>query len=84
VLLPLPDSTLLAGNWGASGYSMGVLFRAVSFRAFHRLPAVAEGTPAGQKACNRSIACLLSNLAMCISGSTDRGALASLYPALPQ
>lgn len=48
---------------------MGVLFRAVSFRAFHRLPAVAVRTPTDQKADNRSIACLLSNFTMCICRS---------------
>jgi hypothetical protein len=48
---------------------MGVLFRAVSFRAFHRLPAVTVRTPTGQKINNRSIAGLLSNFTMCISRS---------------
>lgn len=70
MLLPLPDSTLLAGNWGASRlFSMGVLFRAVSFRAFHRLPAVTVRTPTAQKVDNRSIACLLRNFTMCICRS---------------
>ena len=53
---------------------MGVLYRAVSFRAFHRLPAVTVRTPRDQKADNRSMARLLSNFTECISGSKPRSA----------
>jgi hypothetical protein len=61
--LPLPDSIVLAGKLGVfPAIPWASQFCAVSFRAFHRLPAVAVGTPRGQKIDNRSIANLLSNL----------------------
>jgi hypothetical protein len=65
--LPLPNSILLAKELGGfSGYFVGVPLRAVSFRAFHRLPAVAKRTPTNRKVGNRSIAFPLNNGQACI------------------
>ena len=55
--LPPPDSIVLAGKLGVfPAIPWASCFCAVSFRAFHRLPAVAVGTPTAQKIDNHSIA----------------------------
>jgi hypothetical protein len=61
--LPPPESIVLAGKLGVfPAIPWASCFCAVSFRAFHRLPAVAVGTPTAQKIDNRSIANLPEHL----------------------
>lgn len=67
--LPLPNSILLARNWGFPRLFRGrpILCRILS--SFFACPPSQIGTPTGQKADNRSLAYLLSNLTSCISRS---------------